>query len=161
MDKEFNQVKHFYAKCNHPLDMSEMAREVFDYADYTLCPQDYHALYITIDKDDNPVIYICSNIIKLEKAQLWDFLYIATNIFKGLATPTLKLQQLRRTFRTKDSQRKASAIYKNISDINKVIKKQTKKDIKIIKKRNSGYCINIDPQKPYSLFVHEDILNQK
>ena len=161
MTNESNKIKHYYAKCNHPLDMSEMAREAFDYADYTLSPQDYHAVYITLDNNDNPVVNICSNIIKLEKAQLWDFLYIAKNTFKGLATPTLKLQQSRRTYRTKDSQRKASAIYKNISDINKAIKKQTKKDIKIIKKINSGYRINIDPQKPYSLFVHEYILNQK
>jgi len=161
MDKELNQVKHFYAKCNHPEDMPEKLKDSFDYADYTICPQDYHAVYITLDKDDNPVIYISSDIIKLEKAQLWDFLYIAINTFNGLATPTLKLQQLRRTYRTKDSQRKASAIYKNISDINKSIKNQTKKDVKIIKKINSGYRINIDPKKPYSLFVHEDILNQK
>lgn len=50
---------------------------------------------------------------------------------------------------------------KNISEINKTIKKQTNKDVNIIKKINSGYCINIDPAKPYSLFIHDDILKQK
>lgn len=161
MDKEPNQVKYFYAKCNHPLDMSKMAREAFDYADYTLCPQNYHAVYITLDNDDNEVVYVCSNLINLEKAQMWDFLDIAINTAKGIATPTIKLQQSRRTYRTKDSQRKSGAVYKNISDINKIIKKQTSKDINIIGKTKSGYRINIDPTKPYSLFIHNDILKQK
>ena len=56
MESEHKQVKYFYAKCNHPLDMSEKAREVFDYTDYTLCPQDYYAVYITLDNDENEVI---------------------------------------------------------------------------------------------------------
>lgn len=158
MDKEPNQVKYFYAKYNHPLDMSEMAREAFDYADYTLCPQNYHAVYITLDNDENEVVYVCSTLINLEKAQMWDFLDIAINTAKGIATPTIKLQQSRRTYRTKDSQRKSGAVYKNISDINKIIKKQTSKDINIIGKTKSGYRINIDPAKPYSLFIHKDIL---
>ena len=158
MKNEHNQVKYFYSKCNHPEDMPEKMREAFDSADYTLCPQDYHAVYITLDNNENEVVYVCSNIINLEKAQMWDFLDIAINTAKGIATPTIKLQQSRRTYRTKDSQRKESAIYKNISVINKSIKKQTGKDVNIIKKSNSGYRINIDPTKPYSLFIHNDIL---
>lgn len=161
MDKEPNQVKYFYSKCNHPLDMPEMAREAFDYADYTLCPQDYHAVYITLDNNNDTVIYICSQVINLEKTQSWDFLDIAINTAKGFATPTIKLQQSRRTYRTKDSQRKEGAVYKSISAINKFVKKQTKKDIKIIVNTKNGYRINIDPTKPYSLFVHDDILKQK
>lgn len=112
MDKGPNQVTYFYAKCNHPLDMSERARETFDYADYMLTPQDYHAVYITLDNNGNEVIYVCSHIIKFEKAQLWDFLDIAINTAKGIATPTIKLQQSRRTYRTNDSQRKTSVVYK-------------------------------------------------
>lgn len=158
MESEHKQVKYFYAKCNHPLDMSEKAREVFDYTDYTLCPQDYYAVYITLDNDENEVVYVCSHIINLEKAQMWDFLDIAINTAKGIATPTIKLQQSRRTYRTKDSQRKESAVYKNISKINKTIKEQTRKNINIIRKTNCGYRINIDPAKPYSLYIHNDIL---
>ena len=161
MESEHNQVKYFYAKYNHPQDMPENLKNAFDYADYTLCPQNYHAVYITLDDNENVLIYICSHIIDLEKAQLWDFIEIAINTAKGIATPTIKLQQSRRTYRTKDSQRKSGAIYKNISDINKIIKKQTSKDINIIGKTKSGYRINIDPSKPYSLFIHNDILKQK
>lgn len=161
MEIEHNQVKYFYAKCNHPEDMPVKLRESFDYVDYALCPQDYHAVYITLSNDENKLVYVCSTPIRLTKAQLWDFLDIAINTVKGIATPTIKLQQSRRAYRTKDSQRKESAVYKNISEINKTIKKQTKKDINIIKKINSGYRINIDPAKPYSLFINNDILNQK
>lgn len=161
MEGEYNQMKYFYAKCNHPEDISEKLRESFDYVDYTLCPQDYHAVYITLSNDEKEIVYVCSNLIRLTKCQLWDFLDIAINTANGFATPTIKLQQSRRTFRTKDSQRKQSAVYKNISEINKTIKKQTGKDVNIIKKVNSGYRINIDPAKPYGLFIHNDILKQK
>lgn len=78
-----------------------------------------------------------------------------------MSTPTFKLQQFRRTYRTKDSQRTESAIYKSISSINTFIKKQTKKDIKIIINTKSGYRINIDPQKTYTIFIDEKIFNKK
>lgn len=161
MGKELNQAEYFYAKCNHPEDLTEKLKDSFDYADYAICPQDYHAVYITLDNNDDTVIYICSQIVNLEKTQSWDFLDIAINTYKGFSTPTLKLQQSRRTYRTKDSQRKESAVYKSICTINKFVKKQTKKDIKIIINKKNGYRINIDPAKPHSLFIHEGILNQK
>lgn len=153
--------KYYFAKCNHPLDLPPYLRDSFDYADYSLYPQDYHAIYITLDKDNDTLIYVCSQIINLEKTQSWDFVEIAKNTYKDLSTPTFKLQQFRRTYRTKDSQRTESAIYKSISSINTFIKKQTKKDIKIIINTKSGYRINIDPQKPYTLFIDEKIFNEK
>lgn len=76
-----------------PIRFAPSLRDSFDYADYSLYPQDYHAIYITLDKDNDTLIYVCSQIINLEKTQSWDFVEIAKNTYKDLSTPTFKLQQ--------------------------------------------------------------------
>lgn len=64
---EKSDEKYYFAKCNHPLDLPPSLRDSFDYADYSLYPQDYHAIYITLDKNSDTLIYVCSQIINLEK----------------------------------------------------------------------------------------------
>lgn len=159
MVNESDIIKYYYSKCNHPLDLSDTARNLFDYADYTLYPQDYHAVYLTLNPNGDYDLYICSNKIELERTQMWDFVQIAQNSANGKCTPPVKLQEQRRTIRTKDSKRKSSVIYKNISEINSIVKTVLNKEINIIVHTNSGYKINIDPQKPYSLYISNEILN--
>lgn len=159
MVNESDKIKYYYSKYNHPLDLSDTARNLFDYADYTLYPQDYHAVYLTLNHNGDYDLYICSNKIELERTQMWDFIQIAQNSANGKCTPTVKLQEQRRTIRTKDSKRKSSVIYKNISEINSIVKTVLNKEINIIVRTNSGYKINIDPQKPYSLYISNEILN--
>lgn len=159
MANESDKIKYYYSKCNHPLSLSDTARNLFDYADYTLYPHDYHAVYLTLNTNGDYDLYICSNRIELERTQMWDFVQIARDTANGKCTPPVKLQEQRRAIRTKDSKRKAGVIYKNISEINSIVKIVLKKEINIIVRTNSGYKINIDPKKPYSLYISNEILN--
>lgn len=157
MDKESVEAKHYFSKYNHPLDLTAIAQDAFDYADYTLAPQDYHAVYITLDDNNDYVLYICSQIIELDNAEMWDFIEIAKNTANKKSTRTIVLQEMRRNLRTKDSKRSSGAVYANISTINKKIRDTLGKDIDIITKRKNGYYINIHPKKLYSIYISDEI----
>ena len=147
MDKESVEAKHYFSIYNHPLDLTTIAQDAFDYANYTLAPQDYHAVYITLNDNNGYVLYICSQIIELDNAEMWDFIEIAKNTANRKSTRTIVLQELRRNLRTKDS----------ISTINKKIRDALGKDINIIIKRKNGYYINIHPKKLYSIYISDEI----
>ena len=157
MEKESVEAKHYFSKYNHPLDLTAIAQDAFDYADYTLAPQDYHAVYITLDDNNDYVLYICSQIIELDNAEMWDFIEIAKNTANKKSTRTIVLQEMRRNLRTKDSKRSSEAVYANISTINKKIRDTLGKDIDIITKRKNGYYINIHPKKLYSIYISDEI----
>lgn len=157
MDKESVEAKHYFSKYNHPLDLTAIAQDAFDYANYTLAPQDYHAVYITLDDNNDYILYICSQIIELDNAEMWDFIEIAKNTANKKSTRTIVLQEMRRNLRTKDSKRSSEAVYTNISTINKKVRESVKKDINIIVSRKNGYYININPKKLYSIYISDEI----
>lgn len=157
MDKESAEAKHYFSKCNHPLDLSDIAQDAFDYADYTLGPQDYHAVYITFNDNNDYVLYICSQKIELDNAEMWDFIEIAKNTANGKSTRTIALQEMRRNLRTKDSKRSSGAVFTNISTINKKVRDALGKDINIIVSRKNGYYINTHPKKLHSIYISDEI----
>ncbi len=149
---KFPQAKHYYAKCNHPEDRGEVGKQLFDYADYMLKPQDYHAVYITKNNNGDDILYIHSKEIKLEKAEMWDFKQIAENTAKNRGTYTIDLQEQRRTLRNNNSKRTADAVIQSIHGINKKIKTELNSNLRIItNNRRTGYWLNIDKNKPHTI----------
>ncbi len=87
-----------------------------------LNPQDYHAVYVTKNDNGDDILYIHSKEIKLEKAEMWDFIQIAENTVKNRGTYTIDLQKQRRTLRNNDSKRTADAVTQSIYGINKKLR---------------------------------------